>query len=331
MSRLLRFSPDTPETRAASIEVGDVAAAEESAGTSFPDISAPPFPWDAYADYLLDGSISGGPIFLMPGPEVGYTYLLTDRALLAFGFSPPFVEQYVAVELPGDGRRVLAVALGPFEEAEILSHLEACTSCQPTEVEETVGDWSVRGWGPNSAASDPSMQFALPFYDLSGRGGRMAFRDGAVARAILTADLHEVLRADAGEVPSLADVASYRDLAAQADALVALFMSVDRQERTVAPTAQGPFIDPWALRATVWTADRRALADPELTLLVYSSEEVAGETADRLRERAGQNDFGSLMPEFEVGYSGTVDVIRHSATEQAPRHLEFLLAEAPTP
>lgn len=298
---LLRFIPDRPDTRHGEIGLGNTDAAEAAAGRAFPIVTRPPFPWEEYEVYLDELPQGTEPVFMVhTGRTLGRPY--AELAMDAFGVGPSHVDQWVFVH-PVNFSQHFYVALGPFDQRSILSSLAWCGECPPADVKETLGGWEIRGWGEDSTALNGRLRLQPPLYDDLGRGGRFAFRNGALVRTILTDDLRQVIQAEARDIRSLADVPEWRALAERLDAIGAFVAQA-------APNFGSA--EPYLLHARVVAPDPGDGLPPFSEFLLFGSEELARESAQRIREREAAKHTEPLLWDFNVSVDGPFVVMRYT-------------------
>ncbi|MCB9492148.1 MAG: hypothetical protein H6674_08810 [Dehalococcoidia bacterium] len=315
---LLRFIPDVPSMRDGEVWIGNVPAAEADAGVSFPLVTDTPFPWDDYAAYLELLPDGTDPVFFERNGSFGDDdERLAELAVSSLGFGPPHVDQWVYA-LPLAGFNLpFYVALGPFAQQSILTHLESCALCAAADASFAYEGWEVRAWGEEGDIGiHQRLRWQPPFYDSLGRGGRLAFRDGVVARTLLIDQLQGVVQADAGEIPSLADLPEWRAMAERLDQIGAYSAYVtnypfDPLGRDGKLHTEGPFIDAYLLFASVF-ATEPSDGLPVRALVLYESEEDALDNADRLRERAAANYDERLLYDVQVSIDGAFVIMRYS-------------------
>jgi len=315
---LLRFIPDIPSMRDGEVWIGNAPAAEASVGVSFPLVTGPPFPWDDYAAYLELLPDGTDPVFFeRNGDFADWDSRLAELAVSSFGFGPPHVDQWVYA-LPVAGFNLpFYVALGPFEQQSILGHLESCALCAAADASFAYEGWEIRAWGEEGDIGiHQRLRWQPPFFDSLGRGGRLAFRDGVVARTLLLEQLQMVMQADAGEVVSLADLPEWRAMAERLDQVgaysaYATSYRFDALDRNGKLRTEGPFISPYLLFASVSAAESSE-GLPVRALVLYESEEDALDNAERLRERAVANYDERMLYDLEISVDGSFVVMRYS-------------------
>ena len=315
---LLRFIPDVPSTRAGEVWIGNVPAAEAEADVSFPLVTETPFPWDDYAAYLELLPDGTDPVFFEHNGSFGDDdKRLAELAVSSLGFGPPHVDQWVYA-LPLAGFNLpFYVALGPFGQQAILEHLESCALCAAADASFAYEGWEIRAWGDEGDIGiHQRLRWQPPFYDSLGRGGRLAFRDGVIARTLLIDQLQALVQADAGEIPSLADLPEWRAMAERLDQAGAYSAYVtnypfDPLDRNGNLHTEGPFIDPYLLYASV-AAVQSSDGPPVRALILHESEEDALDNADRLRERAAANYDERLLYDLQVSIDGAFVIMRYS-------------------
>ena len=339
--RLLRFVPDTPNTRrmVQADDLGPWWDAFAALGFERPGPDAPPR-WEV--DFMRQAAERAG-------TSMGYPFLPALRPRLAYPWlccsdpdARPSTYPTVGFDLrSADGALEAGggfeVVVGDYDLARTQDWLESCDECMPHTTREHNGVWYYR-WGDDV-------------------GGRLVVGDGFALRAIDDARIEDMIDVMKGDSPALADD---QDVALAARALTGLHAYSARLSRsgncvTSSRSAVGrcfgypgddindsllfairaqPFLEPFSLVAAGWADPdpNPALPADVVVVLVHESDEAARANATRLplrlalweAERREQSDPRTGAPQggywndrverLEVGVEGRVVMARIVST-----------------
>lgn len=321
---LLALVPDTPETRA-RVHLTDLAAVRAFLDAEVPEGEQPDLPeyLDRWSTFALEHDAGDLPFvfpLMMGSTGRARDYGLDAERLLreSIGLELAAAEGWVTADggTLVDGSRAdyeLIAILGPYVAAELGTAIEECTMCPSADIDEHAG-WRIYAWGGDFQA-EPSYRRSPPLFDFDGRGGRLAFRDGSVLRALYTDGIDQMIDAHAGG-PSLADDEDFRlavegmarlgamnaHITDQPSLLAREFLArIDEFPDDDQQVLPGRFLDAWTPREgdTLLRPFRLIAAGfawdgapVYAVILVHDSPEEAEENARRLPERVATARIG---------------------------------------
>lgn len=326
-SRLLSIVPDDPTFRVATVIV-DYREIRRLQG-----YTQPREPGDAAeAVSAIDQVLGANGIDITFRDILGFSWNDLPEAALnleaAFGLGLDDVDAALTAGL--ERPRTLHAVAGRFDPESVRTHLDACDACVPGEELAYAGQ-PYLSWG---GAESADARFALPAFDVLGRGGYFVFTNEYVIRSNFLDALQGSIEASQ-DVGSLAAVEAFRLAAVAADRLDLIAWSVS--DRTQGRERAGAALDEFAgtdqLRTAIIEAWHPPASEVRLrpydtfavgvgvrggtpytaVIVVHDSDQTAADNVARLEQRLVTTSsaivgapWANLFASWEVSAEGPV-------------------------